>query len=53
MSEAVIGMLCYTYYQDVRYDLSDNLVSALQTHYFTDQVMSEQIDAIQSKVSPT
>ena len=50
MTEVVVGMLSYTYYQDVRNDLSENLPLTLQTHYLTDPVMSQQIDWIQSRV---
>jgi len=43
-------MLSYTYYQDVRNDLSENLPLTLQTHYLTDPVMSQQIDWMQSRL---
>ena len=50
MSEAVIGMLCYTYYQEVRNDLSENLSIAIQSNYFSNEVLTEEFDRIQSRV---
>ena len=53
MSEAVVGMLCYTYYQEVRNDLSENLSTAIQSNYFSHEVMTEEFNKIQQKVRTT
>ena len=50
MTEVVVGMLSYTYYQEVRNDLSDHLPAVLQTQYFSDLAKSQHIDWIQNRV---
>ena len=51
MCELIIGMLSYTYIQEVRADLSVNLVTPFQEAYFIDKKFSEQVDFIQERVS--
>ena len=50
MTEVVVGMLSYTYYQEVRNDLSDHLPAVFQTQYFSDTAKSQHIDWIQNRV---
>jgi len=51
MCELIIGMLSYTYIQEVRADLSVNLVTPFQEAYFIDKKFSEQVDFIQERLS--
>ena len=52
MSELVIGMLSYTYMEEVRSDLSGNLVKPIQRLYYgKDEKFTQHLDFIQSRVS--
>ena len=54
MSELVIGMLGYVYYEEVETDLSRNLGSAFQIQYFSDghEDITAMIDKMQKQVWP-
>ena len=51
MSELLIGMLSYSYIEDVRSDLAQNLFESFQTFYHVDSEFTESVDLIQNKVS--
>ena len=51
MSELLIGMLSYSYIEDVRSDLAQNLFESFQTFYHVDSEFTQSVDLIQSKVS--
>ena len=54
MSELVIGMLSYTYMDEVRSDLSRNLVKPIQRYYHVrnpDEKFNQHVDFIQTRVS--
>ena len=53
MSELLIGMLSYTYIQDVRSDLTQSLTDSFQTSYYVNSEFTQSVDLIQSKVSDT
>jgi len=53
MSELVIGMLSYTYMDEVRSDLSRNLVKPIQRHYHVsnpDEKFNQHVDFIQTQL---
>jgi len=51
MSELVIGMLSYTYMEEVRSDLSGNLVKPIQRLYYgKDEKFTQHLDFIQSRL---
>jgi len=53
MSELVIGMLSYTYMDEVRSDLSRNLVKPIQRYYHVrnpDEKFNQHVDFIQTRL---
>ena len=52
MSELIVGMLGYVYYEEVRDDLKSNLRSAFQYQYFSDdhQDVTNIVDYLHRKV---
>ena len=53
MSELLIGMLSYSYIQDVRSDLAQTLFESFQALYHVDAEFTQSVDLIQSKVHKT
>ena len=51
MSELLVGMLSYSYIQDVRSDLAQSLADSFQAFYHMDSEFTQSVDLIQSKVS--
>ena len=52
MSELLVGMLSYSYIQDVRSDLAQTLFESFQALYHVDAEFTQSVDLIQSKVRP-
>lgn len=50
MSELLVGMLSYSYIQDVRSDLAQSLAESFQAFYHMDSEFTQSVDLIQSKV---
>jgi len=50
MSELLVGMLSYSYIQDVRSDLAQSLAKSFQAFYHMDSEFTQSVDLIQSKL---